>query len=543
MTALGFGISPIFLRGGVSIPASGLLLDIDPQPSKVRGTGARDLEASDSEYFAIADNAALSTGDIDFSVAIFVKSEALAGTDDIIGKGQYTGSTREWKLAYTSSRFNFFVSTNGQATIGIAADTLGEPSDGQWYFIVAWHDASANTINIQIDGGAVDSAATSGSAPSDRTGKFFAGIEDTVYAQYWDGLIARPLFAKRVWTAAERTALFASGNGLNKAQLDAHATLSDYTEGWHSDGLPGTDLVSFSGSNDLTQNNAPGSADGPAAVAVEDVSANGSHGVWNGNSTAWKTSVAHGAISFKQIDGSGGGNDGHLQGTPAPSVITDVVTGATGKALYLDQGGAIKLLNESNFDQTTKLSVSGWVYLLDSARQGMASKSPDGSSASGGWSCDYGGFTAGQVEFGVIGGSGKYIFAGAAMSTGAWHHVVGVFDSSEAGNDRVRLYIDGALQSATYTTAGSFTTILANNTPVYIGLSNETSANTFNGYLDEFRCYSDSLTAAEVDFLWKSHRNVAGGTDPGTVDLVAHLSLGDEYSLANISALYAGHEQ
>ena len=77
--------------------ANGLALGVDPVGSgvgKVYAT-ARDLEvSSDTQYFTIASNASLQTGDINFSAAVwFLVEDFTAGTFRCIMGKQNTGLT------------------------------------------------------------------------------------------------------------------------------------------------------------------------------------------------------------------------------------------------------------------------------------------------------------------------------------------------------------------------------------------------------------------------------------------------------------------
>ncbi|MFQ5492567.1 MAG: DUF2341 domain-containing protein [Candidatus Dojkabacteria bacterium] len=192
-------------------------------------------------------------------------------------------------------------------------------------------------------------------------------------------------------------------------------------------------------------------------------------------------------------DSSGNGNNGTLNGFMTDS---DWVHGKVGNALDFDGvDDFVEVANESYFDQTTTLTVAGWVYLSDSSRSSFASKGT-GASADGGWSWDYGGFNAGQVEFGVNGGSLIYMTVGAAMSINEWHYVVGVFDSSLSGNSRLSLYIDGVKQTGTYTNSGTFTTITPNNNSVMVG--SKDGAIRFTGKIDKVRVWDRALTAREA---------------------------------------------
>src|SRR3990167_7395409 len=78
---------------------------------------AADFEKSNSEFLSIADNPNLSTGDIDFTIAIWVKPET--ASFPILGK-----ITNPSPLEYSISRvggtgaFQFLVSSNGTAWTG-----------------------------------------------------------------------------------------------------------------------------------------------------------------------------------------------------------------------------------------------------------------------------------------------------------------------------------------------------------------------------------------------------------------------------------------
>jgi hypothetical protein len=76
---------------------------------------------------------------------------------------------------------------------------------------VAWHDAGADTINIQVNNGTVDS--TTGVFGNSET--FIIGGEKVgAGADFeFDGLIDEAGIRNRVLTTAERTELYNSGSG------------------------------------------------------------------------------------------------------------------------------------------------------------------------------------------------------------------------------------------------------------------------------------------------------------------------------------------
>lgn len=172
--------------------------------------GARDFEMLDTEYFTRADNAALSTGDIDFSLACWINPESSA-TSAILGKWQWDGSgEHEWVLWLNSMTPTFSVSTNGTSIAASAVWGSGL-STATWYFIVIWHDSVNNQIGISVNAGTPVTASHSGGV---RDGTHAFDIGGSNNASFYDGLIDEVGFWKKVLTSDERTLLYNGGNGL-----------------------------------------------------------------------------------------------------------------------------------------------------------------------------------------------------------------------------------------------------------------------------------------------------------------------------------------
>jgi len=189
------------------------------------GTAAQ-FTATNSEYLSIADNAALSMGDIDFTIAGWVYLDTKAN-EVIAAKYRTNTNNREYLLYYALSdgatnRFIFLVSPNGVGTTAVVANNFGEPSTGTWYFVVAWHDATANTINIQINNGTANSTAHS-TGVFDGTDDFKIGaLHTTSPIYFWNGRIDQLGIWKRVLTATEKAWLYNSGNGRSYAEVAAN---------------------------------------------------------------------------------------------------------------------------------------------------------------------------------------------------------------------------------------------------------------------------------------------------------------------------------
>lgn len=184
---------------------------------------AADFVAANSEYLSVADNAALSMGDINFWMASWVKLDLKTTDRYILAKGAAVDN-RDYSLAYFSASDRFgarvFDSSGNSITAAIVlANSLGAPSTGVWYFITAWHDAAANTVNIQVNNGIVDSASTT-AAPGDSTGGLRLGNDAVNSTFFLDGLLGPTMFGKNhVPSVAEHTALYNGGAGLTLAQM------------------------------------------------------------------------------------------------------------------------------------------------------------------------------------------------------------------------------------------------------------------------------------------------------------------------------------
>lgn len=164
---------------------------------------------SGSGVLFIGDNASLSTGDIDFTIAGWVRIVDKSSSRIIISK--WTTSNFEWNLKYDSStdRYQFVVSANGTSSVTVTASTYGSPIPDEWIFITAWHDAAANTVNIQVNNGVVNSQAHSAGVFSGTAIVVF-GADGALNTPLFEGDIAGVSFWKRILTADERRDLYNS---------------------------------------------------------------------------------------------------------------------------------------------------------------------------------------------------------------------------------------------------------------------------------------------------------------------------------------------
>lgn len=179
------------------------------------------FQRATSHYFEIADNAALSTGDVDFTFAVWLRPDYLSGDLRIARKG-LTSGTLEWTMYYrvANTRFTFGISNDG-ANLSVLSGAQGPTYTvpGSWVFLVGWFDSVNNTINCQMNNTTVNSAATGTNAPVDRAGAVFLGRTD--FGVSVDGPMQHAAFWKRVLTAQERTFLYNGGLGRDLSEFGA----------------------------------------------------------------------------------------------------------------------------------------------------------------------------------------------------------------------------------------------------------------------------------------------------------------------------------
>src|SRR3990167_7256777 len=208
------------------IPDCKLWPDSSFQHNGVKSGNSAQFIAVNSEYLSIADNPALSMGDIDFMIAGWFYFDSVPGlnvANHFLGKwsGEYLVNIENIS---GTLRLRFWVrNTANTVTTGRHADTLGTPVINTWYFIVVWHDAVKNTLNIQVNNGGVDT--TSGYTGGVRDFTTTCTIGSAAGgASPMGGRSHDVIVAKQIYTAAEKTFLYNSGNGRRFEELGLAGT-------------------------------------------------------------------------------------------------------------------------------------------------------------------------------------------------------------------------------------------------------------------------------------------------------------------------------
>lgn len=201
-------------NGAVAIDSetTGTAQDLTDSGGCLRETGklGNAIRTGGNDFAFRLDSADLSVpNDTSFSVSVWVKAATLTNYGGIFAKG--VDASIGYRLGYHFGDNRFFFQVGTSAVL--EATTLGAPSTGVWYHIVAIHDKDANTISIQVNNGTVNSISYSAGSLDDtdaaRLGQFNTGS----ITYYWDGWIDELYFGKNVLTAQEITDLYNSGNG------------------------------------------------------------------------------------------------------------------------------------------------------------------------------------------------------------------------------------------------------------------------------------------------------------------------------------------
>jgi len=183
----------------------------------VRGNAAK-FVSSGTQSLSVADNASISTGNVDFTVVANIYLNSL-GNYVILDKSD-NGSTIEYRLSYTTTggfRFRFGTSQVDSGTVSANA----------WYTVAAWYDSVNDTLNIQVNNGTVSSVSYSAGAP-DTTYPLSFGVS-TGGTSPLDGRIDEAVFYKRVLTAGERIWFYNSGNRRVYTDLASSYSPRSYT--------------------------------------------------------------------------------------------------------------------------------------------------------------------------------------------------------------------------------------------------------------------------------------------------------------------------
>lgn len=184
---------------------------------------ARDFEDANGDDFRIADASApnLSMGSTDdFSIAFFAKLERNDINLSAVTKSD-NNNIHEYEVRYSDSGAWHFKVASGAAYANFTTAVSDAAfTTGQWYFIVARHDAVNDTIDIGIDGDTTPSSTAYTHGCWDGTAPFYLGQSGN-NSVYFDGMLAQVRIWRKVLSTAEVTWLYNAGAGRTYAEIVA----------------------------------------------------------------------------------------------------------------------------------------------------------------------------------------------------------------------------------------------------------------------------------------------------------------------------------
>lgn len=187
------------------------LIDLNTVASPAGKLGlCASFAAANSESLRIDDNAALSTGDIDFEFNGWAQVADRTLTNLLLAKLNNSGVGEYQLYAKATGDLTFEVWRSG-SIVGTVTYANFFAAANTWYNFSVYHDSVNNVVGICKNGGAATTGATS-NAPADTALAFSVGSRSN--GGYSTCKLDELGFWKRLLTADERTALYNGGTGL-----------------------------------------------------------------------------------------------------------------------------------------------------------------------------------------------------------------------------------------------------------------------------------------------------------------------------------------
>jgi hypothetical protein len=200
------GVSGAALVDKVSASGNNLTANNNPTASAGKVTAnAMHFTAARSHTASCTLNN-LGSGNYDYYVCAWVWLDSKPDEATIV-TNQYPGFILRYRAA--SDRFEFFYGGSSW----VQADKFGSPSVGRWYFVEAWFDSTAKTLNIAVNGQATPDAKAMAGSPGAGSGLTIGGRGTT---NHFDGRIAGVGIIKgSLPNGTDRASLWNVGAGAN----------------------------------------------------------------------------------------------------------------------------------------------------------------------------------------------------------------------------------------------------------------------------------------------------------------------------------------
>jgi len=185
-------------------------------------------------------------GNISFTIGMWIQPHAMPTTSQPLAKWTDGSGDREYQIFLNGSNEAMFIVNDGSTNYSVPATTFGAMTNGIWYFVCAYFNASANLIGVGVNDVWDTAAGPSAGVANKGNPLYFARSSSDI--MYFDGRIDETFIYKdRLLTADQRTWMYNSGYGRtyeDVAELQPPYIVidSDYTIGDLPVHVFGTDL-------------------------------------------------------------------------------------------------------------------------------------------------------------------------------------------------------------------------------------------------------------------------------------------------------------
>lgn len=237
---------------------------------------ASQFTAANSEYLSVATSGGLAPGNNDFTVTGWVYMDS-SGTDrglvSVLDFGGGFGNNYSWVILYVgaTAKIRFDVDSLGTAGAGLhSVSCLNAISTGAWYFFCARHDATADTIEMRVNGEAFQSTSHASGAYAGTAPFRISGYGIVAVTAFHNGRMAGVNYWNAKLSDANVDALYQRGFGRDFSEAP---TTTGLVAWWECTEASGNRADSF-GTFTLTDNNTvtgnPGVVyDAPAVITFK----------------------------------------------------------------------------------------------------------------------------------------------------------------------------------------------------------------------------------------------------------------------------------
>jgi hypothetical protein len=166
---------------------------------------ARSFSSASTQFFDLADNDEISTGDIDFTyfAGFYITDET--ANQPILRKGNATYD--ECIILYQSGPDNLIAFMKDLGANVVSSGTI---TGNAWHSVFVWYDSTADTWNMKVDG--TSSTPTTGVTGGNTSTPGPLEIGRSAGPIYFNGRIDQVMFWKRLLTIDEMTTIINNFN-------------------------------------------------------------------------------------------------------------------------------------------------------------------------------------------------------------------------------------------------------------------------------------------------------------------------------------------